>query len=173
MIAQCQLPPGLREMVDAARFADWVPLEDRVMMEPCRSIRVEMASPAPKETPKREIIPAFTEPIRRPRSKATRKEKAAKPDRETCPHEKWQRQGREGTKYARYERCTCCGTTRVIGEARRPGKSRTTPIHDPATCPHLPEWHKPAKKNGGPALRCLACRSIRVSFDGAKPRRRV
>jgi hypothetical protein len=166
------LPPGMREMVEelkANALAFWVPLADRLGGSAAATdIRPELAAPAPPpERPKRQAVPAFVEP----KKLKIRVVRAAKQvvSREDCLHAKWQRQGKEGTRYARYERCTSCGTSRVIGEARKPGRARTTPVHEPADCPHLPEWHVAATKNGGPALRCLSCRAVRISFEAPKP----
>ena len=165
---RAQLPPGMREMVEgqkASTLAHWVPLADRRGgSSEGIDIRPELAAPAPPaEKPKREAAPAFVEP----KKLKIRVVRAAKQvvSRDDCLHAKWQRQGKEGTRYARYERCTSCGTSRVIGEARKPGRARTTPAHKAADCPHLPEWRVSVTKNGGPALRCLSCRAVRISFD--------
>lgn len=168
---RAQLPPGMREMVEgqkASTLAHWVPLADRFGgSAEAIDIRPELAPEPPAEGPKREAVPAFVEP-KKLRIKVVRAAKqVASP--ENCLHEKWQRQGKEGTRYGRYERCTRCKLGRVIGEARKPGKARTTPVHEPKDCPHLPEWHVVATKNGGPALRCLSCRAVRISFEAPKP----
>ena len=168
---RAKLPPGMRDMVDelkASTLAHWVPLADRWGgSADAIDIRPELApDEPPAEGPKREAVPAFVEP-KKLRIKVVRAAKQV--SLENCPHEKWQRQGKEGTKYGRYERCTRCKLARVIGEARKPGKARTTPVHEPKDCPHLPEWHVAATKNGGPALRCLSCRAVRISFDAPKP----
>lgn len=164
------LPPGMREMVEgqkASTLAHWVPLADRWGgSADAIDIRPKLAPEPPAERPKCQAVPAFVEP-KKLRIKVVRAAKQV--SLENCPHEKWQRQGKEGTKYGRYERCTRCKLGRVIGEARKPGKARTTPVHEPKDCPHLPEWHVAATKNGGPALRCLSCRAVRISFDAPKP----
>lgn len=170
---RAKLPPGMRDMVDELKanpkkLADWVPFYDRWSgSAEAIDIRPELAPAPPAESPKREAVPAFVEP-KKLRIKVVRAAKQVV-SLGNCPHEKWQRQGKEGTRYGRYERCTRCKLGRVIGEARKPGKARTTPAHKAADCPHLPEWHVAATKNGGPALRCLSCRAVRISFDAPKP----
>ena len=168
---RAKLPPGMREMVEgqkASTLAHWVPLADRWGgSAEAIDIRPELAPEPLTERPQREAVPAFVEP-KKLRIKVVRAAKVVV-SRENCQHEKWQRQGKEGTRYGRYERCTRCKLGRVIGEARKPGKARTTPVHKPKDCPHLPEWHVVATKNGGPALRCLSCRAVRISFDAPKP----
>ena len=84
--------------------------------------------------------------------------------RDKCQHTKgWHPQAMQG-RFARYERCRQCGKQRTIGQKISTGPKRSTPAHDPATCPHNPEWRVTVKKNGIDCQRCKACRSTRVNF---------
>jgi len=175
-----RMPPDMRERVDAMHAAlnpNWVPWEERgCRTQPGRCVPLEMAPEAPAEQPKREIRPDYV-----PQTKTrvglqtgNRRELTGiapeKVDRNTCPHEKWQQQGRPGTRLAEYERCTRCGKGRIIGrEAKAPGKPRICPKVSPQDCPHKPEWRSVVKKNGKQNEKCKACLTVRLSLDEITP----
>ena len=79
-------------------------------------------------------------------SGARRRQRDRSPVTDMCPHTKWERQGKEGTKRYRYQKCARCGKSRTVDGLLPMGRPRQFPKVDFPDCDHPLECRVPRRK---------------------------